>query len=82
MRLWQADRRAEALQVGLIDYLIEGDLAAGAAAFARGVTERAGLHPKTRERHDKLGSAESNATLFAAGRETARKTRRNLDGGT
>jgi 3-hydroxyacyl-CoA dehydrogenase len=69
---------AEALQVGLIDYLIEGDLTAGAAAFARGVTERAGLHPKTRERHDKLGSAESNAPLFVAGRETARKTRRNL----
>jgi 3-hydroxyacyl-CoA dehydrogenase len=67
----------DALRAGLIDRLIDGDLAAGAAAFARGVAERAGSPPKTRDRHDKLGTPDSNAALFAAGRETAKKTRRN-----
>ncbi len=67
----------DALTAGLIDYLIDGDLAAGAASFARRVAERAGSPPKTRDRHDKLGRPDSNAALFAAGRETAKKTRRN-----
>jgi 3-hydroxyacyl-CoA dehydrogenase len=68
----------EALRLGLIDRIIEvqaeGDLLAGAIAFARDA--RPGL--KTRERSDKLGWESSNAPLFAAGRELARKTRRNM----
>jgi 3-hydroxyacyl-CoA dehydrogenase len=67
----------EAARIGLVDRLIEGDLRAGAAAFARDVA-RQSPHPKTRERHDRLGTAESNAALFAAGRDLARKTRRNM----
>jgi len=66
---------AEALRMGLIDRIIEGDLLAGAVEFAR---EMAGApHRKTRERRDKLGTPAENAPLFAAGRELARKTRRN-----
>jgi 3-hydroxyacyl-CoA dehydrogenase len=64
----------EALRLGLIDRIIEGDLRAGAIEFARDA--RPGL--KTRERSDKLGWDSSNAPIFAAGREMARKTRRNM----
>jgi len=69
---------SQALSLGLIDRIIEGDLRAGAVAFAREMADRGGPHPKTRERQEKLGSPSANAPLFAAGREQARKTRRNL----
>jgi 3-hydroxyacyl-CoA dehydrogenase len=57
--------------------LLDGDLASGAVAFAQEVVSAGGPHPKTRERRDKLGTPESNAPLLAAGRDLARKTRRN-----
>ena len=69
---------AEALRLGLIDRIIEGDLLRGAVAFAREKAAQAGPPPKTRDRRDKLGSPAENAPLFAAGREQARKTRRNM----
>ncbi len=66
----------DALKFGIVDRLIEGDLLAGAVAFAR---ETAGKPaPKTRERNEKLGTPEQIAPLFAAARETARKKQRNL----
>src|SRR5262245_25477891 len=67
----------DAARLGLFDKLIEGDLQAGAVAFAL-ETAKSGLRPKTRERNEKLGGLESNATLFASGRDQARKTRRNM----
>src|SRR5262249_8653067 len=67
----------EAARMGLFDKIVDGDLQSGAVAFALEVA-KSGLRPKTRERNEKLGSLESNAALFAAGREQARKTRRNL----
>src|SRR5688572_18765467 len=67
----------EALRLGLIDRIIEGDLRNGAVAFAREVANR-GSHTRTRDRNDKLGSPESNAPIFAAGREQAAKIRRNM----
>src|SRR5579863_246715 len=67
-------RATEALRLGLIDRIIEGDLLSGAIAFARDA--RIGL--RTRERSDKLGWDASNAPIFDAGRELARKTRRNM----
>jgi len=66
----------EALKFGIVDRLIEGDLLAGAVAFAREISAKPA--PKTRERNEKLGTAEQNAPLFAAARETARKKQRNL----
>jgi 3-hydroxyacyl-CoA dehydrogenase len=66
----------EALQAGIIDKLIEGDLLAGAIAFAREVAGKPA--PKTRERKDKLGSPAGNEPIFAAARETARKKQRGL----
>src|SRR5437762_1692852 len=68
-------KAAEALKLGLIDRIIEGDLRGGVLAFARDVMNRPS-HPKTRERSDKLGSPETNAAIFAAGREQAAKIRR------
>jgi 3-hydroxyacyl-CoA dehydrogenase len=71
---------SEAAALGLIDRLIdvssEGDLLAGAVAFAREVAGQSA--PKTRERMDKLGKAEQSAPVFAAARATARKKQRGL----
>jgi len=65
----------EAAQFGLIDRVIEGELLAGAVAFAREVPGKP--IPKTRERSEKLGAAEQNAMVFVAAREAARKKYRN-----
>ncbi|MGH9671988.1 MAG: enoyl-CoA hydratase/isomerase family protein, partial [Bryobacteraceae bacterium] len=60
---------ADALACGIVDRIIEGDLLAGAVAFAAEVkTPR-----KSRERGDKLGDAAANEPIFAAAREQARK---------
>jgi 3-hydroxyacyl-CoA dehydrogenase len=70
-------RAPEALRLGIIDKIIEGDLLSGAVAFALEAV-KSGLRPRTRERNDKLGSLESNAALFASARKQARKTRRYM----
>ncbi len=62
----------EALALGIADRIIEGDLLAGAVAFAREVSDRPA--PKTRERNEKLANADP--AIFAAARDLARKTRR------
>ena len=66
----------EALKFGIVDRIIEGDLLAGAVAFAREVADKAA--PKTRERNEKLGNAADNAALFSSARETAAKKQRGL----
>src|ERR1700740_1655955 len=58
----------EALKLGIIDGIIEGELLAGAIAFARKVGGKTA--PKTCERNEKLGTAEENATIFSAARES------------
>ncbi len=70
-------KAVEALQFGIIDRLIEGDLLTGAVAFAREIADKPVR--KTRERNDKLGSADENATIFAGARENARKKRRGMN---
>jgi 3-hydroxyacyl-CoA dehydrogenase len=69
-------KAAEALKLGIIDRIIEGDLLAGALAFAREVAGKPTR--KTRERNEKLGTPEQNAPIFAAARENARKKQRGL----
>jgi 3-hydroxyacyl-CoA dehydrogenase len=64
----------EALAAGLVDNLIDGNLAEGAAAFAR--TIAGGAAVKTRERRDRLGTPAANAPLFAAARDLAARVRR------
>jgi len=72
-------KAADALSAGLIDRIIEGDLATGASAFAREMAARTGALPKTRDRQDKLPPASAIPGMLASGRELARKTRRNLE---
>jgi 3-hydroxyacyl-CoA dehydrogenase len=69
-------KAAEALKFGIIDGLIEGDLLTGAVAFAREIADKPVR--KTRERNEKLGSADENATIFAGARENARKKQRGM----
>jgi 3-hydroxyacyl-CoA dehydrogenase len=64
----------DALKSGIIDRLIEGELLPGAVAFAKEVAGKPVR--KTRDRADKLGTPEQNATIFAAARDTARKKQR------
>jgi 3-hydroxyacyl-CoA dehydrogenase len=66
----------EALELGVVDRLIEGDLLAGAVTFAREVAGKPA--PKTRERTQKLGTPEQNAPIIAAAREAACKKQRGL----
>ncbi len=71
-------KAADALAAGLVDQLIEGDLLAGAQAFLREKIAANATHPRTRERNDKLGDEATNTPLFAAARESAKKTARGL----
>jgi len=66
----------DALKYGIVDRLIEGDLLAGAIAFMREIAEKPA--PKTREKNEKLGTAEQNAPIFTAARETTRTKQRGL----
>jgi 3-hydroxyacyl-CoA dehydrogenase len=66
----------EALTLGLIDKIVEGDLLHGAIAFAREKAASVAPLPKTRDLGDKLGFGDIGAAL-ALGRAQARKTRRN-----
>jgi 3-hydroxyacyl-CoA dehydrogenase len=68
-------KASEALRIGLIDGIVDGDLTAGAIAFAR---EARGLR-KTRELEDKLPSSDALPGLLSAGRDLARRTRRNME---
>src|SRR5258708_6508048 len=69
-------KATEAFKVGIVDKLIDGDLLAGAVAFAREVSGKPAT--KTRERDGKLGTPEENVPVFAAARENARKKQRGL----
>ena len=67
---------ADALNFGIVDRILDGDLLTGAVAFAREIVRKP--FTKTRDRNDKLGSPDQNAAIFAAARESARKKFRNL----
>jgi 3-hydroxyacyl-CoA dehydrogenase len=66
----------EATRWGIVDQLIDGELYAGAVAFARRIADQPTR--KTRDRNEKLGTAEQNAPLFAAARENARNKQRGM----
>jgi 3-hydroxyacyl-CoA dehydrogenase len=68
----------QALELGIVDKVVEGDLVAGAAKYAREVMAHKD-HPKTSQRDEKLGAdAGKSAEILSAARAQARKTRRNL----
>ena len=64
----------EAVELGIADRLIEGDLLEGAVAFAREVAAKPAR--KTRERNEKLRDA--HPALFTMAREKARKLGRGM----
>jgi 3-hydroxyacyl-CoA dehydrogenase len=66
----------EALRCGIVDRLIEGDLRAGAVAFASEILSRPA--PKTRERNEKLSTAEGNAHIFETARKKAKSRQRGM----
>ncbi|MBI3210999.1 MAG: enoyl-CoA hydratase/isomerase family protein [Candidatus Solibacter usitatus] len=62
---------SEAHELGILDEIVDGDLRAGAIAFARRV---AGVKPpKTSERAEKLGNSAENEKAFSAVRNAAKK---------
>src|SRR5262249_43841351 len=70
-------KATDALSAGILDKLIEGDLLTGAVAFAREVAAK-GPPRKTRDLTAKLGSASSNAPIFAIVRDQVKKKARGL----
>lgn len=69
-------KASDAFECGILDRLMDGDLGAGAIAFARQIAGKPG--PKTRERNEKLGAPEHNAPIFAAARQNARTKQRGM----
>jgi 3-hydroxyacyl-CoA dehydrogenase len=69
-------KASDALNAGIIDRLIDGDLLAGALAFAHEIAGRPA--PRTRDCSQKLGTPADKAAIFATARETVRKKQRNL----
>jgi 3-hydroxyacyl-CoA dehydrogenase len=66
----------KALECGLIDRLVEGDLLPGAVAFARDIAAKP--FARTRYRNEKLGTAQENEAIFDAARQTSKKKQRGL----
>ena len=66
-------KAAEALAIGLVDRIVEGDLVEGAVAFAREVAGKP--LRKTRERTDKLPSGDALPALLEGGRKLAAQIR-------
>jgi 3-hydroxyacyl-CoA dehydrogenase len=66
----------EALELGLVDAIVEGDLRAEGLAFAREKAASGGAHPRIRDRDDKLQGAREHPEIFDAARQmVARKAR-------
>ncbi|HEX2491636.1 MAG TPA: 3-hydroxyacyl-CoA dehydrogenase NAD-binding domain-containing protein [Blastocatellia bacterium] len=68
----------EALELGIVDRIVEGDLLQGAVAFLREKIAAGERPPKTRERNDKLGDEATNAAVFEAARAQAQKIARGM----
>ena len=68
----------EALSLGIVDRIVEGDLLAGAIAFVREKIASGEKPPKTRERNEKLGDDATNAPIFEAARAQAKKAARGM----
>jgi 3-hydroxyacyl-CoA dehydrogenase len=63
----------EANAHGILDAVLDGELLAGAVAFAERVAAAGGPPPRTSARQDRLGTPADNAPLFEAARALARK---------
>jgi len=70
-------KASDALEFGIADRLIDGDLRAGAVQFAREISAKPA--PQTRARSEKLGTPDQNVAIFAAARENARSKQRGMN---
>ena len=68
-----------ALELGILDEIIAGELLTGAIAFARKKASHGGPNPKTRDRNDNFGPGGDLAPALAALRAEVRKSRKNLN---
>ncbi len=68
----------DALEAGILDAIVEGDLKTEAARFASRAAAKGGPHGKTRERAVPQRSLGSLEDALTAGRELARKTKKNM----
>src|SRR5499425_1461451 len=64
---------SEALHLGIVDRIIEGDLLAGSVTFVRELLAKGETPRKSRERNEKLGHAEENNAIFENARALAKK---------
>src|SRR5262249_30770924 len=71
-------RAPEALQYGIVDRIIDGDLLPGAVAFARELAAQGGPPPTTPDRTDKQGEPQSDAAGRDEVHEAIQKKARNL----
>ena len=71
----------EALALGIIDEILEGDLVAGAIAFAKAKASAGGPHPLVHNRRDKIEADRANPDVFKAGEaHLARRMRGQFNG--
>ncbi|HEV3137942.1 MAG TPA: enoyl-CoA hydratase-related protein, partial [Pirellulales bacterium] len=68
----------KALQAGIIDKIIDGDLLAGAAAYAREMAATGKPPRKARDLSDKIRDQKANETALVAARDAIKKRSRGL----
>ena len=57
----------EALELGLVDAILEGDLVTGAIAFAKARVAEGGPYPVVRHKRDKIDADRKNPDVLKAG---------------
>ena len=71
----------EALALGIVDEIIDGDLVAGAIAFAKAKAAAGAPHPLVRNRRDKIEADRANPAVFKPGEAyLARRMRGQFNG--
>jgi 3-hydroxyacyl-CoA dehydrogenase len=54
----------DALRLGIVDEIVQGDLVAGAIAFAKRKAAQGGKHPLVRDKNDKMLADRANPAIF------------------
>lgn len=62
-------KAADALKLGILDKIVDGDLLEGAKEFLRGIIAEGKAPRRTRDLTDKLGDEKSNAMIFQMARQ-------------
>jgi 3-hydroxyacyl-CoA dehydrogenase len=68
----------EALDIGLVDELVDGDLRAGAIAFAAKKIMEGGPHPRIRDNDERLQAARDNPAVFELARKAIARSKRGF----